>query len=265
MSGITIVLAFLSIVMITPFHASAATGQTPDAAVLDGDSVEGASLDGLQDAESLVLLSEKTLETLQTGDNSRRIPGDILRQAAAVAVFPRIEVGDPDTSHGSGILIARHTEGWSLPIFVNYSAENIGADSSVNTPEELVLVFNHTETIRQLAEGFDFILGADATVVHGQANREGQKAQVVAYSPQPAGLDEKFIQGAALTLESATLGEYYHLNQDAVREYFGEEEQLIRQFLGLDQEINATAQGIDRIPESAKSLQQRLREYTQDR
>ncbi len=255
MKAFIMVLTVMSTLLFAPLDALDASGE-PAADTASGSAVGDSASIGRPEADRVVLASVKTIERLHQGDD--RVRPEVLRQAAAIAVFPRIDaVSGGGVFNGDGILVARRAEGWSLPVFVNYSVENGEPSSLRSASDGLILVFKHTENVRQLAEGFDFILGSDATVAAG-SGIPVQTAQIVAYAPQSATLDESVLQGAAITLQSGPLGEYYRLNQDAVREYFGEEEQLIRQFLGLDQEINSNAQGIDNVPESATLLQQKL-------
>jgi lipid-binding SYLF domain-containing protein len=262
MNGITVALILSSILTFTPF-ALAAT-QTGENQLLQDDPTAPPSFQEVgQEAETTVRAAEKMLRNMQLMPD-RRIPSELLNQAAAVAVIPEIRANDSqgEMMVSNGILIAQHAEGWSLPVFIGFHRDVLGSEKPLS--EGLVLVFNHTETIRQLVDGFDFILGSDATIAAGPTEQDlsaASDAQIMAYSPSGP-IDEAMIQGASLTIEGEPLAEFYNLNRDAVREYFGEEEQLIRQFLGLDQEISPSPQGIDDIPESATVLQENLMEHT---
>jgi lipid-binding SYLF domain-containing protein len=261
MNGITMTVVLTTILTFTPFAALADSVQAPGNLTVIENPENVPFQDAGREAETAVRSAEIMIEKMRLHPEGR-IPPEVLEQAAALAVFPEIDsASTPEMAVKPGILMTRKVDGWSLPVFISFSKETLRSEPTSKVPGALALVFNHTETIRQLVDGFDFILGSDATIAAGHPTGATPGTQVVAYAAAPGSVDEQILEGAALTVESGPLQAYYRLNQDAVREYFGETEQLVRQFLGLDQEIYATAQGIEDVPESALSLQHSLKRY----
>jgi lipid-binding SYLF domain-containing protein len=127
-------------------------------------------------------------EIMQSPD--RRVPGNLLAQAEAIAVIPNVVKAGLVVGgrHGRGLISVRAADGtWSNPSFISLSGGSVGFQAGVQSTD-VVLVFRSQRGVDSIVNG-KFTLGADAAVAAGpvgrnaQASTDGQlKAEIYSYS-----------------------------------------------------------------------------------
>lgn len=186
-------------------------------------------------------------EIMQAPD--KRLPANLLKDAAAVAVIPDVlkagfVIGG---RHGEGLVVVKSPDGtWSNPSFVKMGGGSIGFQAGVQSTD-VVLVFRSTRGVDSIVHG-KFTLGADASVAAGPVGRDAQaatdaqlKAEIYSYS-RTRGL----FAGVALD------GSVISIDHDANQAVYGKGVTPRRIFDG----------GVGNVPEPVVDFRDRLEEYT---
>jgi lipid-binding SYLF domain-containing protein len=186
-------------------------------------------------------------EIMQAPD--RRIPGNLLREAHAVAVIPDVIKAGLVLGgrHGKGLISVKAEDGtWSNPAFVSLTGGSIGFQAGVQSTD-VVLVFRSQRGVDSIVHG-KFTLGADASVAAGPVGRTAQastdaqlKAEILSYS-RARGL----FAGVALD------GSVLSIDHDADQAVYGEGVTPRRVLEG----------GVGTVPEVVVDFRDRLEEYT---
>lgn len=181
----------------------------------------------------------------------RRIPGNLLREAYAVAVIPDVIKAGLVLGgrHGKGVIAVKAPDGtWSNPAFVSLTGGSIGFQAGVQSTD-VVLVFRSQRGVDSIVHG-KFTLGADASVAAGPVGRYAQastdaqfKAEIFSYS-RARGL----FAGVALD------GSVLSIDHDADQAIYGDGVTPRRVFEG----------GVGHVPEVVVDFRDRLEEYTAD-
>ncbi|HJU38807.1 MAG TPA: lipid-binding SYLF domain-containing protein [Tahibacter sp.] len=179
----------------------------------------------------------------------RRVPGNLLREAHAVAVIPDVikaglVVGG---RHGNGVISVKAPDGtWSNPAFISLTGGSIGFQAGVQSTD-VVLVFRSQRGVDSIVHG-KFTLGADASVAAGPVGRNAQastdaqlKAEILSYS-RARGL----FAGVALD------GSVLSIDHDADQAVYGDGVTPRRILEG----------GVGTVPEVVVDFRDRLEEYT---
>lgn len=176
------------------------------------------------------------------------MPGDMLRNAYAVAVLPSVVKAGLLVAgrHGRGVLCVRHDNRWSPPAFVTLSGGSLGLQAGVSSTDVL-LIFRSRKGVDSLIHG-KFLMGTDIAVAAGPVGRNAQaatdaklEAEVYAWS-RTRGLF------AGLSLQGASL----HIDHESNREAYGADTSVRMIF----------DDHVDSVPAAAASFRDRLREYT---
>jgi len=119
-----------------------------------------------------------------------RIPGNLLRNAEAIAVIPNVVKASfvVGGRRGRGLVSVRAADGsWSNPSFLTLTGGSIGFQIGVQSTD-VVLVFRSKRGVDGIVNG-KFTLGADAAVAAGPVGRNAQaltdgqlKAEIYSYS-----------------------------------------------------------------------------------
>ncbi len=186
-------------------------------------------------------------EIMQAPD--RRLPGNLLKEAYAVAVIPDVIKAGLVLGgrHGEGLLVVKTAEGtWSNPSFVTMSGGSIGFQAGVQSTDVL-LVFRSQRGVDSIVHG-KFTLGADAAVAAGPIGRDAQastdaqlKAEIYSYS-RTRGL----FAGVALD------GSVIAIDHDANQAVYGKGVTPRRIFEG----------GVGSVPDAVVDFRDRIEEYT---
>ncbi len=147
------------------------------------------------------------------------IPRDLLRESAAVAIFPGvIKAGFVfGGKYGRGVILRHNVKAnsWSPPAFFSIGAGSVGWQIGAQSTD-LVLVIRSRRGLEGLLKS-EFTLGGDASVAAGPVGRKAAagvdvslKAEVLSYS-RSRGLF------AGLALEGAKLNSLEKMNQ----QYYG--------------------------------------------
>jgi len=179
----------------------------------------------------------------------KRIPGDLMANASAIAVIPDVikagfVIGG---RHGVGMISVRTSDGtWSNPSFISMSGGSIGFQAGVSSTD-VVLVFRTQRGVDSIVHG-KFTLGADASVAAGPVGRTAQastdaqlRAEIYSYS-RARGL----FAGAALD------GSIISIDNDANQAVYGDGMTPRRIFAG----------GVGHVPNAVVDFRDRLEEYT---
>lgn len=186
-------------------------------------------------------------EIMQAPD--KRLPGNLLRDAYAVAVIPDVlkagfVIGG---RHGQGLIAVKSADGtWSNPSFVSMGGGSVGFQAGVQSTD-VVLVFRSQRGVDSIVHG-KFTLGADAAVAAGPVGRDAQastdaqlKAEIYSYS-RSRGL----FAGVALD------GSVIAIDNDANQAVYGKGVTPRRIFEG----------GVSGVPGEVVDFRDRLEEYT---
>lgn len=191
----------------------------------------------------------------------RNIPPAVLEQTQAIMVVPNlVKAGFIAAGrHGTGVLLERHPNGWSPPIFVSISGGSIGAQLGV-TSTDVVLVFNDRQNVQQILQGNNFTLGADASAAAGPsgaaAKASTQNAAVYSYKRTSGLFAGASVTGGVISLDQSATTAYYNINPNQASGYYGNQSKLMRDILNKEQVVG-------QVPQSAQQLQAVIDEYTQ--
>lgn len=152
-------------------------------------SLAPASLVRANDPNVTVQQAEQVLAEL-VAIPVRRIPKNMLAEAQAIAIIPRvIKVGFiAGVRRGHGVVMTRDAEGeWSLPQFLTLTGGSIGWQAGIQGTD-VVLVFRTRTSVENLMRG-KFTIGADAAAAAGPVGRNASaatdaqlRAEILSYS-----------------------------------------------------------------------------------
>lgn len=123
------------------------------------------------------------------GTREKSIPGDLLRRAEAVAVFPGVLKGGfiVGARGGSGVISRRVAGGWSAPAFFDLGGGSIGLQIGAASTD-YVLLFMNEEAVGSLL-GDKFEIGGEGSAAAGPVGRSASastdlklNAQILSYS-----------------------------------------------------------------------------------
>jgi lipid-binding SYLF domain-containing protein len=142
----------------------------------------------LRDAVDRVNAASKVMrEIMSVRDKS--IPGDLLRKAKAIVVFPgsikaAFIIGGQG---GKGVAIRRLAKGWSAPAFLNMGGGSVGFQIGGQKTDYVLLVMNDQGLTNLLADKFE--IGGEGSVAAGPVGRTAAAttnatldAQILTYS-----------------------------------------------------------------------------------
>ena len=181
----------------------------------------------------------------------KRIPGDLMANASAIAVIPDVikagfVIGG---RHGVGMISVRTSDGtWSNPSFISMSGGSIGFQAGVSSTD-VVLVFRTQRGVDSIVHG-KFTLGADASAAAGPVGRSATastdaqlKAEIYSYSRARGLFAGAALDGTAITIDN-----------DANQAVYGSGITPRRIFEG----------GVTSVPNAVVDFRDRLEEYTSE-
>lgn len=146
------------------------------------------------------------------------IPHDLVRKAAAVAIFPNVIKGGfiVGGEYGRGVIlrhdIKRHR--WSAPAFYSIAAGSIGWQIGAQS-SDIILVIRSERGLKAMLKN-EFKLGADASVAAGPVGRKAQagtdaslKTEVFSYARSRGLFAGLSLEGAKLNVLSDYNRAYY--------------------------------------------------------
>jgi lipid-binding SYLF domain-containing protein len=149
-------------------------------------------------------------EIMQAPD--KRVPGDLLASAEAIAVIPDVVKAGLVVGgrHGKGLLSVRSPDGtWSNPTFISLTGGSIGFQAGVQSTD-VVLVFRTRRGVDSVVNG-KFTLGADASVAAGPVGRTANastdaqlRAEIYSYSRARGLFAGVSLDGAVLAIDHDT-------------------------------------------------------------
>ena len=201
-----------------------------------------------QAVDKVRVAAEVLKEIMATPDKG--IPQDLLRQAAAVAIFPGVikagfVIGG---KYGRGVIL-RHdaaTHRWSAPAFYAIGAGSVGWQISAQSTD-LALVIRHQRGVDSLLR-HELTLGGDASVAAGPVGRDATAATDVALKSEVLAYSRSRGLFAGIALEGAKLNALADYN----RAYYGRDV-TARQIL-LEHAVSP--------PPSARALIEELERYS---
>jgi len=123
------------------------------------------------------------------GTREKSIPGDLLRRAEAVAVFPGVLKGGfiVGARGGSGVISRRVAGGWSAPAFFDLGGGSIGLQIGAASTDYVLLFMNEEAVGSLLADKFE--IGGEGSAAAGPVGRSASastdlrlNAQILSYS-----------------------------------------------------------------------------------
>ncbi len=196
----------------------------------------------------------------------KNIPASVLQDAAGIVVIPGVVKAGliAGGRHGTGVLVAKNNNEWSLPVFVSITGGSLGAQIGVES-SDLVFVFNKRENLQDILQGSDFTLGADASVAAGytgaMAKASTKDAEILSYTNTKGLFAGVSVTGSVITLNEDSTRAYYNLNEDAVRGYYGQEEKLFQGIVNNGTQMEGGKKLIQKVPPSAEDLRSALNKY----
>ena len=163
--------------------------------------------DGKEETERARKAAKVLSDIMKAPDKG--IPGDLLKQAHAIAVIPHVVKGAFGVGgrFGKG-LVSRKTAagGWGTPAFIDIGGGSVGFQIGV-TATDLILVFVDETTLKGLL-GDRLKLGADASVAAGPVGRSAEagvsgslKAGIYSYSRSKGLFAGVALDGAVLSID----------------------------------------------------------------
>jgi lipid-binding SYLF domain-containing protein len=148
---------------------------------------------------------------------ARRIPKQMLAEAQAIAIIPRvIKVGFVvGVRRGQGVVMTRDAEGeWSLPQFLTLTGGSIGWQAGIQGTD-VVLVFRTKTSVENLMRG-KFTIGADAAAAAGPVGRNASaatdselRAEILSYSRSRGLFVGVSLDGTVLEINHAANAAFY--------------------------------------------------------
>lgn len=148
---------------------------------------------------------------------ARRIPRNMLAEAQAIAIIPRvIKVGFVvGVRRGQGVVLTRDAEGeWSLPQFLTLTGGSIGWQAGVQGTD-VVLIFRTRTSVENLMRG-KFTIGADAAAAAGPVGRNASaatdaqlRAEILSYSRSRGLFAGVSIDGSVLEINQVANTAFY--------------------------------------------------------
>jgi len=145
------------------------------------------------------------------------IPPAILKNAAAVAIFPGASKTDFMVSgkQAEGMLLIHDSEGkWSAPVFARLSGGTLGWQI-VAGPMDIILVFKNRKGVDSILKG-KFTLNAKSTVVIGPvgqslkaASSDEQAADITTYTRVKGTFQDATVAGSTVQLDETANGSFY--------------------------------------------------------
>jgi len=179
------------------------------------------------------------------------IPPALLRDAAGVAVFPRVVKGGVviDGRFGRGVLLVRQPGGaWSRPVFVTLSGSGVGLQAGIESAE-VVLVFRTGHSLERVLKGKGNLkLGADVAIAVGPVGLEAEAAPTVLRKAEVYSYTHDRGLFAGVSLE----GDRMQVDGEANEAFYGHHCRQAADVLAL-REVRPTA-GVDRLLEHLGKL-----------
>lgn len=139
----------------------------------------------------------------------KRIPGNLLGDAYAIAVIPEVVKAGLifGGRHGNGLVSVRGPDGtWSNPSFIEITGGSFGFQAGVQATD-VILVFRTRRGVENIVYG-KFTLGADAGVAAGPVGRTASastdaegRAEILSYSRSRGLFAGVSLDGAALSID----------------------------------------------------------------
>ena len=158
----------------------------------DMDELE---VEDIAELEMRIKRSTNVLQSMTSGE--QKIPAQVLKNAAGIAVFPEITkialgVGG---RYGGGVLLLNQENEWTGPIFLSLYGASVGAQAGAEQTD-LVMVFTNQDSLEDFSDG-ELQVGAEASITAGEWGAKAgasTQADILAYSDT-----EGLFAGAALS------------------------------------------------------------------
>jgi lipid-binding SYLF domain-containing protein len=176
---------------------------------------------------STVLSSDKQTRLIESSSDviaemastrDKGVPGYLLRDAQAIAVFPGVTKAGLALGgqFGKGILVQKLNNGeWSNPVFLDLYSGSIGWQIGVASTD-LVLVFRTAESVKEMINKKQLTLGPDASVAAGPYGRQAGaatspqlKAQILSYSKAEGAFVGLSFSGTIVRIDRKAIDSFY--------------------------------------------------------
>lgn len=191
------------------------------------------------------------------------IPPAVLEHAAGVAIIPDITRAAfiAGARHGTGVLMSREGNQWSLPVFASVTGGSLGLQVGVSQTD-VVLVFQEPRIITNLQNGANYTFGSDLAVAAGptgaSANLTAYNAPVLAYRRTEGAFAGAALTGSRFSLDPDKTYAYYVGPQSQTRGYYAENKNaLVADLLTPGKQAN-----IRNLPPNAVQLKRTLDRMT---
>lgn len=226
-----------------------------------------ASSEDRQEAIATVDAATKVFQGV-TDTSGQTIPSAALQNAAGIVIIPEVIKAGliAGGRHGTGVLLAKNQNEWSLPVFVSITGGSLGAQVGVES-SDLILVFNKQENLQEILNGSDFTLGADASAVAGStgamAKTSTKDAEILVYTNTKGLFAGASVTGSVITLNEDSTTAFYNLDENTVRGYYGDnEEKLFQGIINENNQMKAGKKLIQTVPQSASNLRDALQQHS---
>lgn len=193
----------------------------------------------------------RVLDEMMNDAPDKSLPGDLLKNACAVAIIPGMVKGGFVFSgaKGEGLIAERKdcTGTWSNPNFISTAAAGVGFQAGIQSID-VILVFRTHKGVDQIIDG-QFTMGASASAAAGPVGRSAMaatngkmNAEIYTYS-RAKGLF------AGVSLDGSRIS----IDDDSNEEIYGPGITARRIFEG----------GVTNVPSEVNAFRDKLEEYTQ--
>lgn len=165
-------------------------------------------------------LIESSMDVIEemTSTPDKGIPGYLLKDAQAIAIFPGITKAGLALGgqFGKGIIVQKLNNGeWSNPVFLDLYSGSIGWQVGFETTD-LVLVFRTAQSVREMINKKQLTLGPDASVAAGPYGRQAGastspllKAQILSYSKAEGAFIGLSFNGTIVRIDRKAIDSFY--------------------------------------------------------
>lgn len=198
------------------------------------------------------------------------IPASQLRDAAGVVIIPDAFLSGvaPRSNQGTGVLLAKSGDQWSLPLIVSLTSGNAGDKVELRELDLLIVIKNESD-VRKIIQGRSLSLGGDSSAMAGgEKESKGKKksAEVIVSAYQSSEARPEFSgvmpKGSSLKLQDLLTMVYYQIDGSVLRGYYqgeGAQEGTDGQGWGM---LDGQASQLRNVPYSAIALRQALNRAT---
>lgn len=152
------------------------------------------------------------------GSPDKRVPPNLLRDAAAVVIAPDVVKAGFVVAgrRGHGVLLVRTKAGWSDPVFVTLTGGSVGWQAGLAATDVFLVIRDARSLDRIFRGGGKLTLGADASVAAGPVGRDVKgatdaqlRSEILSYSRSKGLFAGVALEGDSIQVDHLANDRYY--------------------------------------------------------